>query len=95
MSDQSTKLLLSIDLDGTMQFIYTDELASLLEEGKSSVRRVSNVEPHPDGGWAASMEDGTVLGPFKLRSEALAEEIKYLERKMFDVNVLTDSLTAK
>lgn len=69
--------------DGIMTFIYSDENVDLLKEGESTIERVSNVEPVP-GGWKAYMlEDGAVLGPFKLRSEALEAEIKYLEEKMF------------
>jgi hypothetical protein len=69
---------------GAVTAIYSDDLADLA--GKASrveIRRASAVEPAPDGGWAATMNDGTVLGPYKLRAEALAEEVKYLEAKLF------------
>jgi hypothetical protein len=69
---------------GKVTAIYSDDLADLA--GKASrveIRRASHVEPTSDGQWAATMNDGTVLGPYRLRSEALAEEVKYLESKLF------------
>lgn len=77
----SQKLTISISPDAVITFIYTDLLADLLTEGKAEIRRVSNVEPC-EGGWSASMEDGTVLGPYRLRQEALGAEIAYIERNL-------------
>jgi len=71
-----------INRDGKMEFIYSDELVGLLQEGNPSIKRVSNVEPTADGQWEARMCDGTVLGPYRLRQEALDEEVKYLKEKM-------------
>lgn len=75
-----------ISKNGKVTFIYDDELAGLLGKGiKASITRVSNVEPC-DGGWSATMvDDGTVLGPFPLRQQALEAEIAYLEQKLFGV----------
>lgn len=70
--------------NGRVTAIYSDDLADLA--GKASrveIRRASAVEPTEDGQWSATMNDGTVLGPYRLRSEALAEEVKYLESKLF------------
>lgn len=67
---------------GEIEYIYSDELAALSRKEGATIRRVSNVEPS-EGGWTAYMKDGTILGPYKLRSEALAKEVKYLEEKLF------------
>ena len=73
---------ISVDTEGIMTAIYSDSLAPLVEEGTADIKRVSNVEPCP-GGWKAYLNDGTVLGPFKLRQEALDAEVKYLEGELF------------
>lgn len=78
------KHYISISKSGELSFIYDDELADLLKVGPSSITRVSNVEPC-DGGWKASMKDGTILGPYPLRQQALDEEVKYLQEKLFGV----------
>ena len=39
-----------VETEGTMRFIYHDELAGLLELGPSSTVRASHVEPHETGG---------------------------------------------
>jgi hypothetical protein len=75
---------LVIDENGQLQFIYSDELSELLNLGRASVRRVSHVEPAVGGGWTADLspvEPGVVLGPFGLRSEALAAEIEWLKER--------------
>jgi hypothetical protein len=78
------KLRIKISPEGEISFIYNDVLEGLLHEGEAFVRRASNVEPHPDGGWTAHIiADNVILGPFKFRYEALAKEIEYLERKIF------------
>jgi hypothetical protein len=77
------KLKMSLQ-DGKVKAIYSDDLADLASKAsRVEIRRASAVEPAPEGGWAATMTDGTVLGPFRLRSTALAEEVKYLESKLF------------
>jgi hypothetical protein len=67
--------------NGKMSFIYDDQLADLISEGDSKIERVSNVEP-AEGGWVAFMNDGTKLGPFKLRQEALDAEIAYIQERL-------------
>lgn len=78
----SQKLIISISPDAVITFIYSDLLQPLLAEGIAQIRRVSQVEPC-EGGWSATMEDKTVLGPFRLREEALGAEIAYIERTLF------------
>jgi hypothetical protein len=75
---------LAITPSGTVSAIHDDELAGLFGEGTVRISRASMVEPTADGQWTAEMvADGTVLGPYKLRSEALAAERDWLEERMF------------
>ena len=74
---------LSISRSGSITAIYDDVHADLMTKGKAQVRRASNVEPAPQGGWTATMTDGTVLGPYRLRKDALDAEVAYLESKLF------------
>lgn len=46
---------LTIGTDGTIRFIYSDELASIIEQGEARITRASHVEPHDYGGWYADM----------------------------------------
>ena len=71
---------INITVTGELQFIYTDDLQLLLELGTPHVRRASHVEPTENGQWTANMSPvcGPVLGPFTLRSEALAVEANWL-----------------
>ena len=68
--------------DGTVRYIYSDDLhAALSPLGESTIRRASHVEPDEGGGgWAADMGPvgGPVLGPFASRREALAREVEWL-----------------
>jgi hypothetical protein len=67
-----------------LEFIYNDAVASLLDEGTATVKRVSHVEPSlVDGrhGWTADMSpvQGPVLGPYETRAEALDAEHEWLQ----------------
>ena len=77
------KIMMSIDKEGTLTMLYNDKLADLCEEGNTKIERISNVEPAP-GGWKAYMLDGVVLGPYRLRQEALDAEVEYLNKKLFE-----------
>lgn len=74
---------IAIDEAGIITMIYDDEFIDLYDEGNTHITRVSSVEPTIGGQWKASMRDGTVLGPYRLRQEALDAEVKYLEAKLF------------
>lgn len=77
---------LEVSPEGQVVFIYNDLLADLLAEGLSRVQRVSNVEPGSQGGWIADLSPvspGTVLGPFRLRQEALDAEVQWLRARLF------------
>ena len=62
-----------------IRFIYNDDLAGLMEQGHTTIKRASHVEPC-EGGWKADLApvDGPILGPFNKRSEALQEEVNWL-----------------
>ena len=82
---------LQILADGTVRFIYDDELAAMLDLPGSdtvSIQRASHVEPTADGRWTADMAPmgAGVLGPFPTRAAALAAEVAWLETKLFGMN---------
>jgi hypothetical protein len=71
---------LIIEPSGHVRCIYAEAI-DLPSLGQLTVRRGSYVEPTEDGCWTADLSpvSGTVLGPFVLRSEALAAEVAWLE----------------
>jgi hypothetical protein len=77
-----TEQRIVIDTDGTLHFVWDDALASLVEASEAVVTRASHVEPSSTkpGWWEADMapSDGPVLGPFRLRAEALQAEREWL-----------------
>ena len=77
-------MIISIQPDGVLKFIYNDELRPLMELGRTEIKRASHVEPTPDGKWTADMSPsgGSILGPFELRQTALNEETKWLEKHL-------------
>ena len=75
---------LRIAPDGEVVAIYNDVLSGLLSEGRARIERASAVEPSEDcTGWHATMNDGKVLGPYKLRQDALDAEVAYLNERLF------------
>ena len=70
---------LSITPDGTIQFLWDDTLAPLLDLGEGEIKRASYVEPKGNK-WIADLHPagGPVLGPFPLRSDALTAEQDWL-----------------
>ena len=70
---------LVVDPRGTVRAIYSEEI-DLSAIGTPHITRASHVEPTPDGRWTADMRPmiGPVLGPFAVRSEALAAEHAWL-----------------
>jgi hypothetical protein len=71
---------LLIEPQGHVRCIYVEAI-DLPSLGKLTVRRGSYVEPDGHGQWTADLSpvSGPVLGPFVLRSEALAAELAWLE----------------
>ncbi len=66
--------------DGTLRCLYS-EVLDLRALGRPTIRRASHVEPDEHGRWVANLAPvrGPLLGPFILRSEALAAEVRWLE----------------
>lgn len=77
---------LRIDTNGVITAIYNDSLLPLLDEGNATVQRASHVEPAEGGGWTADLAPvgGPVLGPFPKRSQALAEEVAWLQEHVIN-----------
>ncbi|QDT16639.1 hypothetical protein [Alienimonas californiensis] len=72
---------LFVSPDGTAKGLY-GELIDAGAIGAASTIRASHIEPADGGGWTADLSPsgGPVLGPFPLRSEALAAEADWLVR---------------
>ena len=70
---------LIIDSGGTVRCVY-DEAIDLNTLGHLRITRGSRVEPDDRGRWSADLGPvgGPTLGPFPLRSEALAAERRWL-----------------
>jgi hypothetical protein len=77
---------LVIDTQGIVHCLY-EEMIDLSSLGQLSIRRASHVEPDEQGRWFADLApvDGPCLGPFHLRSEALATERAWLEARWLPV----------
>jgi hypothetical protein len=69
-----------IDPAGMARCLYGEEI-DLAALGKLTIARASHVEPDEDGQWWADLSPvaGPKLGPFALRSQALAAESAWLE----------------
>ena len=72
---------LIVHADGSLRCLY-DEAVDLSALGVVAIRRASYVEPTDQGQWQADLSPvgGPVLGPFTLRSNALAAEVEWLRR---------------
>lgn len=71
---------LIIDSAGAVRCLY-DESVDLRALGQVHIVRASHVEPDDRGRWFADLSPvrGPTLGPFCLRSEALAAERRWLD----------------
>jgi hypothetical protein len=76
-------MTLFVDRQGTVRCLYAEalDLASL---GQLSIRRASLVEADKLGQWWADLSplNGPKLGPFAVRSAALAAESSWLEEHL-------------
>jgi len=71
---------LTISPTGQIQAIYAESI-DLRALGPLAVSRASHVEPDPTGNWLTDLSPvgGPILGPYELRSDALAAELRWLE----------------
>lgn len=86
-----TEKSINIAADGTIQFVWDDELAPLIHVGHAKIRRASDVEPVSVFGfiqsrWCADMSrsDGPLLGPFPLRGQAIDAEHEWLQKNVLN-----------
>ena len=72
---------LLISPSGTARCVYGEEI-DLTQLGSVTIRRGSHVEPTVDGQWMVDLSpvEGPKLGPFAVRSTALAEEVAWLSQ---------------
>ena len=65
---------------GVTRCIYSEQI-DLTALGSPTISRASHVEPDQQGRWLADLSPvkGPILGPFAVRSEALAAEHAWLE----------------
>ena len=75
---------IKINPDGMIEMLYTERINLAAIGTITEIRRASHVEPTAKMQWQAdmSLSGGEVLGPYDTRSEALAAEIDWLERRM-------------
>ncbi len=68
--------------DGRIDCVY-GEAIDLSRLGTLQIRRGSHVEPTSDGRWTVDLSpvNGPRLGPFALRSAALAAELEWLNTR--------------
>ena len=71
---------LVVDPAGQIRAIYGEQI-DLATLGRPDLARAGHVEPDQDGNWHVDLHPliGPVLGPFALRSQALAAELAWLE----------------
>ena len=81
MSGDTQELFISAE--GTARGLY-GELIDAGQIGEQTVARASYVEPADAGGWTADLKPsgGPVLGPYPLRSDALAAERAWLTENL-------------
>lgn len=78
-------LELVIERSGTVRCVYGETLA-LASLGSVTIQRASHVEPTDNGRWTADLKPvgGPQLGPFVLRSDALAAETTWLSENWLE-----------
>ena len=77
-------MIVKIDTQGNLQFIWNDKLRPLFDAGAGVIRRASNVEPTEDGRWQADLAPvgGPKLEPTLDRADALSSEVAWLEENL-------------
>lgn len=81
-------MVIAIDQDGHLDFVWNDELVGLTKLGSTTIERASHVEPvmtgENAGKWMADMGPvgGPTLGPFDLRGEAIDAELAWISNNL-------------
>jgi len=80
-------MLLVIRPNGEAVCLY-DEALDLGALGSVAIKRASHVEPDASGQWLADLapSGGPILGPFPLRSQALAAEAAWLQEHVLQAS---------
>lgn len=83
---------LFISPTGEITGIYDESFSHFYSQGDCEVTRASHVEPKQLKGkvvWEADMSPsgGPLLGPFSLRSEALAAEVEWLTDHLAETQI--------
>lgn len=78
-----SKTLLIAFRNGKAIAVYDDCLLPILQQGDSTIKRASNVEPETDG-WSADLSPvkGPKMRGFSTRAAALAAEVKWLNKNI-------------
>jgi hypothetical protein len=85
---------------GELRTVYSDTSKEVIEEmGDTRTKRATNIEPIKaiDGTtlWKAALINGTVLGIFETRADAVRFEVKYLEKTLLINRKATEELLGK
>lgn len=77
--------------DGTLEFLYGDDLSPLMSLGNTTIQRASTVDPRQENGqvnWYAdlALSGGPELGPFPTREEAIVAETTWLNQNFLGRN---------
>lgn len=77
-----------IDPCGCIATIYAEQI-NLAALGKPAIRRASHVEPDDCGRWWVDLAPvgGPQLGPFDVRSSAIAAETTWLGERLADLPI--------
>ena len=76
------EVVLLFDSNGVAKTIYTEDI-ELRELGKLYTYRASSVEFNNETYmWDVHLEDGTYVGSWESRQEAIRQEVLYLQKRM-------------
>lgn len=78
--------------DGSVKYIYTDNLNGMLEIGNPHIKRASHVEPGPDSKWYVDLSPSggpSNLNPngYEKREDALKAEHDWLVNNLYGINI--------
>lgn len=90
-SEPKTMPTLHILPNGTIEFLYNDDLGPLMDLGTTTIQRASTVDPRQENSkvnWYAdlALSQGPILGPFATRDQAIAAETLWLNENFLGKN---------